>query len=163
MIDYNKKWTTDLRQGEAGEMVIARLMLQKGYDIVEMNKTMDYDIKITDGFFEKTLEVKTDRYEYFTGRITDNMFIEVSCNGKLSGVRGSKADYFVYYYPDWEVAYFITREKLLSLIHFGRRASQSGDKGKVVGYLLNRHEFSGEFKIVKIKKDKFWDNLERED
>jgi hypothetical protein len=158
--NYNEKFKTDLKQGEAGEWVIARFLLQKGYKILDMNKTMDYDIKITDGLFDRTIEVKTDRYEYMKGVKTDNMFLEVSCNDKMSGIRGSKADYFIYYYPDWELAYLISMNKIRKIANYGRRSNQSGDKNKVTGYLINRFEFENEFKIIKIKKDKFWDNLE---
>jgi hypothetical protein len=156
-MNYSSKFYRDLKYGEIGEKIISSYLIDKGYNILNFNKDKDYDIKVEKNGIIKTLEIKTDRYEFFKNKKTNNMFIETECNGKKSGVKATKADYLIYFYPDYEVAYLISINNINELLRFGIRSSFSGDGGKVVGYLFNRFEFGKYFKILNIPKDKIWD------
>ena len=105
-----EKFKSDLNQGEMGERVIANFILLKRpiKKIEFMGKGKDWDFRCEDINGKViTFEVKTDRYEHIKGITTGNMFIEISCNKIPSGINASKADYFVYYYPDLEIFYLM--------------------------------------------------------
>lgn len=152
-----KKFNSDLNQGELGEKVIAQFLETKGFTILEFNKTMDFDLKVERSGVTTTIEIKTDRWEYFKDTITNNMFIETNCNGKLSGVMGTKADYFIYYYPDFEIMYLISIEDIRKLIsEVGVLKTMAGDGGRVTGYVINRRIHKDKFMTYKIKKSEVW-------
>lgn len=154
-----KKFKKDLKTGIVGEKLIAKYMKEKGYKIINYCINMDYDIMIEDkNGLRITLEVKTDRYELYNG-ITNNMFLEVKCNGKRSGISGTKADIFVYFYPEHELAYFIRVDEVRKLANYGRRTTMSGDGGLVTGYLINRFDYEHMFKVVKIERHHIWDKV----
>jgi hypothetical protein len=100
------------------------------------------------------LECKTDRWEHFN-YITNNMFIEVKCGDKLSGIWTSEADIYVYYYPDLGEIWVATKKDLCDFIkengHLLPKSNRSGDNGKVVGFLYNRKTYNV-FKKYQIKK-----------
>jgi len=164
-MDEYKKFYTDLDQGELGEQVIAEHFYKRGWEILEFRKDKDYDIRMKMGNCIKLLEIKTDRYEFFNQKETNNMFLELYCANRKtgvyrkSGILGSKADIFVYYYPDHQLSYFIKMERVRELINYGWRAEQSGDGERVKGILINRFEFGDWFKIVKIEKDFRWNKI----
>lgn len=158
MSSYDK-FKKDLKIGEVGERLIAKYLNEKGYKILGFNNDMDYDVLIENKNGSKiTLEIKCDRYELYKG-ITNNMFLEINCNGKKSGILGTKADYFIYFYPEWELAYMIKVKDVIELIRYGYRTEMSGDDGKVTGVLINRFEFEDYFKIFSIKRDSIWDRI----
>jgi hypothetical protein len=164
--EQHNKWLNDLNEGQKGERVIAEHIINKKdgeYEIVEFGNDHKYDFKLESKLKETYIyfEVKTDRYEYFKDIHTGNLFIEVSCSGKPSGVSTTQADYFVYYFPDKELAYLIKVNDLKTLLltedHI--RSTQSGDGGRVSGYLINRETWGHKFIILKIKKDtEIWTN-----
>jgi len=158
-----EKFKTDLVGGELGERVFASyLKQQKGFDIISFNDDYKWDIKTEYFCKEITFEVKTDRYEFLKGVKTDNMFIETSCNNKSSGISKTEADFFVYFFPDYEEAYLISvkrmRELLLTRQDLFRYTTQSGDGGKVKGYLINRVDNRELFKVYNIPKLKCWED-----
>jgi len=156
MNNWNKKWLGDLSEGQKGERVVAN-HFNKNFqlDNITYNDNSDYDFKGNKNNKEITFEVKTDRYEYFKGENTYNMFIEITCSGKPSGVLKSKADYFVYYYPDLEKLYIIPMGELRMLVMKEdiQLTSMSGDGGRTEGYLVNRNLWKNKFKVYDIKKD----------
>jgi hypothetical protein len=161
-INYNEKFKNDLKWGELGEKVIAKwLETYKGFSgtIFNPNKNSDFDFSSSIKGKTVLFELKTDRWEYFKNKITNNIFIEVSCSDKLSGVHTTKSDIFVYFFPDLEEAYFIKTEDLKELIKTPglKLTEQSGDKGKVKGILINRNIFKEHFNIENITKLKIWD------
>ena len=160
-MNYNKKFNKQLEEGEIGERVFASYIKTfKGFNIINFNTNIDYDILAELNNKEIKFEIKTDRYEFYKNIITNNMFIEVLCNDKVSGLSATKADIFVYFFPDYEMAYVIKVNDLRDLIRVGgfRRTSRSGDKGRVTGYLIDRHKNAEYFKIYNIKKLPVWNN-----
>lgn len=156
MITQTKKWETDLTQGELGEKILAEHFTKK-YRLTDIiyNKDYRFDFKGIRSGETISFEVKTDRYEYFKGYNTYNMFIEVSCNNNPSGISNSQADNFIYFYPDQEKAYIIPMGKLRLLVMTNdlQLTEQSGDGGRVQGYLVHRTLFKDWFNIITIKKD----------
>ena len=151
------KWLSDLKEGQKGERVIADYICEKrNYGVVEFRDDSQYDFKLSsDTKSTITFEVKTDRWEHFKKCKTWNMFIELNCNGKDSGIVASKADYFVYYFPDHEIAYIIGRDNLLKLIEENefQVSTQAGDGGRVTGVLIHRNLHKKSFHTIKIEKD----------
>lgn len=152
----NEKWLKDLNEGNKGERVIGNYFNEnKGITDIQYNDDYRYDIIGEKEGKMLSFEVKTDRYEYFKKIKTYNMFIEVSCSNKPSGVSNSQADYFIYYFPDLEIAYLINMGelRLLLIMNDLKLTEQSGDGGRVQGYLVHRNLFREHFKIINIKKD----------
>lgn len=151
------KFKSDLEDGEAGEKLFAKWMAKRGWIATNFNKNNEYDI-----LFEKegksiTFEIKTDRWEYFHNKTTNNMIIETKCRGKLSGISVSKANYFAYFYPEHELVYIIDLNVLRnSIIQRGdlfKRIENFGDDRAVTGYICNRFKVENLFKVYKIKKE----------
>ena len=155
---------SDLAQGQMGERIVCDYILEKRpeYGIVEFRDDKLYDFKLSaETKDDLTFEIKTDRWEYFNDYKTYNMFIELKCSGKDSGIITTKADYFVYYYPDFELAYIIECDKLRKFIEDTElpMISQAGDYGKVQGVLIHRMKYKNIFKRLKIKKnEELWKN-----
>lgn len=145
------KFRKDLRQGQLGERYVAYCLKKNDYQIVKFNDNSDYDILTLYKGNEKSFEVKTDLYEYYKNCKTNNLFIEVMCNGKMSGINSSKADYFIYFLPHISEMYVISMSELRRLLREKgfRRSCQSGDNGKVTGYLIDRDEAKEWFKVKK--------------
>jgi len=148
------KFRKDLEKGQVGEKVIANFLQTKGFTIQGFNNTKDYDILTSKGDKMVTFEIKTDEYETYKGE-TGNMFLEIKCNGKDSGIRASTADYFVYYYPQLESAWFIKLSNLNSLTRIPGLFHTSygcGDDNKVIGLIASRESMKEYFTQFKIKK-----------
>jgi hypothetical protein len=158
------KWLKDLAQGNMGEKIIAKYITNKkpNYKVAEFRNDKKYDFRLSSSTeSDLTFEVKTDRYEHIKGFKTYNIFIETSCSGRDSGVMSSEADYFVYYFPDFEEAYFISSDKLREFVREHNEdgdgiewKSQSGDGGRVEGVCIHRNYHRDIFNVVSIKKDK---------
>lgn len=157
-MNFNEKWLKDLEDGNNGEKNIARWLKQnKSHKIISFNDDNKYDILTEYNNKQITYEIKTDNWEFYHNRITNNIFIEVMCNSKLSGVMVSQADVFVYYFEKRNKAYFIKMSELKRLLkenpEYFHRTTKSGDGGKVTGYLINREKYSHLFKIYDILLD----------
>lgn len=150
------KFNKDLTQGEKGEEVIGKY-LEENYNmtILEYNKDYRYDIKAEKYGKISTFEIKTDRWEYFNKTKTYNMFIEYTCSSKNSGLTKTEADYFIYFYPDLELFYFIEVKKLRELLNTINLPikTQVGDNGRVTGVCLHRNLYKKYFIVKSIKKD----------
>lgn len=164
-MNYNIKFNKDLYLGNIGERVISKYLTERhGYKLVEFGNDKCFDIKMLKDGREILFEIKTDRFEKFKNRITNNIFIEISCSGKLSGLHTTESEYFVYFFPDKEQAFFIKTKDLKELIKTPglKITEQSGDDGRVKGILMNRIDFKEHFKIIHIPKLKIWDKLDEE-
>lgn len=153
----SEKFISQLSQGELGERVIASFFLSQGkFNKVEFKGAgTEYDLKCYSDDKSTTFEIKTDRYEFFKKKQTGNMFLEISCNQKPSGINSSKADFYIYYFPDREEFYLMPLPELrLFLVNQQIHIEQlCGDGNKFEGYLLNREVCKKHFKVYKIKKD----------
>jgi hypothetical protein len=150
------KFRKDLTQGEMGELEIGKYLQQhNGLTILEYNKDYRYDIIAEKDGKQITFEIKTDRYEYFKGYKTFNMFIELTCSNKDSGITKTEADYFIYYYPDFNEFYFISVNDLRNLIQTLNLPikTQSGDNGKVTGVCIHRNLHKKHFIVKSLPKD----------
>jgi hypothetical protein len=149
------KFTTDLEQGNLGERIIAKWLEKfKGYETIKFGNTMDYDFvsQRPDGK-QITFEIKTDRYEHFKNRKTGNIFVETRCNNKQSGVWGTIADVYVFYFPDFGEIYMIKTDDLRALLSnpsICDRKTLSGDRGAVSGYTINRYKYGHLFNKIEI-------------
>ena len=162
------KWLKDLAQGNKGEEIIAQYLTEKKpqYGIAEFRNDKLYDFRLTSHTeTDLCFEVKTDRWEHFNNTMTYNIFIETSCSGIDSGVMSSQANYFVYYFPDFEEAYFIQSEKLREFVNEHKEdgdgiqwKTKAGDGGRVEGVCIHRRYWRSIFNKVKIPKDNsIWD------
>jgi hypothetical protein len=153
----------DLVAGQAGEKAIANFLEDHfGWSWVYFNESKDkqklkeFDFYMYDGS-HKSVEVKTDRYETYNGE-TGNMVIEFQCNGTASGVNATKADLFVYYFPDHEIAYIIETDKLRRLIKtagFVYHTATAGQGLRARVHLVNRFANGHHFLTVKIPREYF--------
>jgi hypothetical protein len=142
------KFKKDLKRGEDGENVIGDYFIERGYKIQKnLNKNGDFDIKIIKDNKVISLEVKTD--EYYLKFRTNNMVFEVSCGGKPSGLNSTKADYYVYYFPEEKIAYMASISKIKAIIP-QCRTTYGGDGMRAKLYLVDRTDWGKEFKIIKI-------------
>ena len=165
----DEKFRDDLEIGNMGEREMADFLKEKyDYSLVNFGNTSDYDIKMKSKGREILIEVKTDRWEYHKNKITNNMFIEVSCGGKLSGIQSTKSHLFIYFFPDQETAYFIKSSDLKELIKtpgLSFQNARGSDGARVRGVLINKIRFENwmnkdnepAFKIKKVKKSSIWD------
>lgn len=152
-----KKFGKDLERGNIGEYIMADYLCDKyNWTIVKRNNDIRYDFMLMTDDGIKTYEVKTDMYEFYTGKITNNMIFETRCRGKNSGVSATTADYFIYYLPHWRMAYQIEVSKLRELMNsrgdLFRKVNKMGDDGAASGYIANRFAVMSFFDIHYFKK-----------
>jgi len=155
-----EKFLIDLTNGNHGEVIVANYLKQKkGYKILNYNNDMDYDVKVELKGKELLLEIKTDMYEYYN-ETTNNMFIEMKCGGHNSGIKGTKADIFMYYFPDHEIVYWATVKDILHSIDIGSQPWSpnygAGDGGRVFGVIINRFDQTL-FKKIYINKEPYFE------
>jgi hypothetical protein len=152
-IDFFKKFTKDLKKGEGGEEIIANYFIKIGYKVEEnFKKNSDYDLKLLKNNKSILIEVKTD--EYYLKKRTNNMVFEVSCNGKPSGLNSTKADYYIYYFPEENLAYMASISTIKSIIP-QCITTYGGDGGRAKLYLVDRDIWKDYFKIFEVKDDNF--------
>lgn len=155
------KFRSDLNQGNIGEKIVASwLMKYKNMKLIKFNDNNLYDILMEkENGSSLTLEVKTDRWEFFNYE-TGNIFIETRCNNKPSGVWSSIADVYCFYFPDYGELYFISTTELKDLLLNRQdlfiRKTLSGDGAKVSGFVINRYKNKDLFKLYNIPKLKIW-------
>ena len=150
----NTKFKKDLKFGNDGEKVVFNHLttLKEGVKLVEECNNADYDFKIkVDGAF-KTYEVKTEDSYCKPGNDTGNIFIEIECSGKSSGLNRSVSDWYVFYLFHYGEVWYIKKDdlKILLIENNIRKVGNSGDGGRVVGYLLPRDEYRHHFMIYKV-------------
>jgi hypothetical protein len=143
----------DLISGEEGEEVVLNhiISLTKG-KLVNFNKDNQYDFAIDKNGTIKTYEVKADEY-CKPGTDRGNLFVEIECRGKNSGLIVTKADWFVFYLPYRKQIWYIETDKLRTLINLNSFivTEMSGDKNShTKGYLIPRRKFREYFKIYEI-------------
>jgi hypothetical protein len=142
----------DLAVATDTESEVASL-LEKIYNvkIIERRHDNQYDLKARNAygsFF--TFEVKED----FTHARTGNVGVEFSCRGKDSGIRVSKADYYIYklHFNDGKTETYIMRTETLKKMVEDKlyfRIVNGGDKGSdSMNYLFKSDVFRAHGKKI---------------
>lgn len=114
-----------------------------GYKTISICNTKAYDLLISDGKKQISIEVKED----FTCEKTGNVGVEFRCRGRDSGVRTTEADYYVYkvHTPRGTIEFLmISVEKLRSMIFLGlyHRVVVGGDpESNSMNYLFHLETF----------------------
>jgi len=126
-----------------------------GYDAKKNNNKSilkDYDLKF--GVYDKgtifakkeiTFEIKTDKFIN-----TGNLAFEKKYKNKLSGAFGSKADYFIYFFPRRikQNLYIIKRDRLVELLNdtkWNEYLRYGGDNNSALMYIIPSSEFEVDF------------------
>lgn len=156
MAEYN--FNGDVIEGEAGEDFVIQYLTHgwKG-NLIEKKKNYTWDFMMDFPSGQSlTFEVKTDVYclpdtsingKIVKGKNTGNIFIEFFCRGKDSGIKVTKADWFVYYFKYLDELWFIKVEDLRELIWQNNfKIGVGGDKGSnSSGYLISKNKFRDKF------------------
>ncbi len=151
---YEDKFKKDLKFGNDGEKVVFEHLetVVDNIKLIDECNNSDYDFKVkADGRFRK-YEVKTEDAYCKPGNDTGNIFIETECSGKVSGLNKSQSDWYAFYlYHYKEIWYIKTSDlKILLINNKIRKVGNSGDGGRVSGYLLPRNKYKDSFKIFKL-------------
>lgn len=171
MANYN--FRKDITEGERGEEVVRQDLEFAGATFIGDNKNNKYDIiMLMPNGNETKFEIKTDvwcvpgrKLEMTFGTIdvpakdAGNMFIEVECRGKDSGLVVTEAEWFITYFPHYQEIWYMSTNKLRALIESEGFpiTEQSGDEGSnTKGYLIPRELYKERFKIR--KTDYEWEN-----
>lgn len=124
----------DLDFGKDAEHRVLKL-IQKKYPLAHAveGKVKAYDIFVPEQ--EMGVEVKSDRQADETG----NCFLEVSCNGELSGLCASRAKLWVYCTKS--STYWLQRQAIINMILTCEEKRMfhkepKGETSKVIGYLI---------------------------
>jgi hypothetical protein len=145
---YNFK--EDKLTGEQGEEFITEFMTNIGYNFISDNKNNKYDLLMSFRGRQIKYEIKTDVL-LSPERDTGNIVVEFECNGKLSGISVTEAEFYVYYIPKLNEIWNIKMDNLKKLIELNDfREVTGGDKGSDTKmYLINRSKFKKHFKVYK--------------
>ena len=152
-----KGWTTDLFEGQIGEIVVAGYLMNKmGFTHIHINNDGKYDVRCRKKKYW-TIEVKTDRYEWNRGKKTNNIFIETECHGKPSGIKTTEADIWITYFPDQDTLWSIYTNDLKKFLEENKSTlaflSNAGHDGKAKGFLISKEEWGHLFRVTTIPKD----------
>jgi hypothetical protein len=147
------KFYKDLSFGNKSERWISKWLNKKfNWSIKSFGNNSDWDIEMVKNNKSLYVECKTDTWEHWNYK-TGNIFLEIKCNGKDSGVRKTKSDLYIFFYPYegeiWigktkEIKEWISNNKNL-YIKYG-----CGDGGKVTSIIINRYEDEHPFKLFRI-------------
>jgi hypothetical protein len=128
----NYNFRLDLPIAQKTEKQIAKFLLNKFVGLVYVGDcdNADYDLKFDLKGNVFTVEVKED----FTCYKTENIGVEYSCRGKDSGIRNTKATYYLYkiHEPNGVISlYWIKTKALKKMIADGQyhRTVNGGDEG----------------------------------
>jgi hypothetical protein len=148
----NLNFTSDLKLGNDGEMVIIEYLLKRGSKLLDTNDDNKYDARMVKDGVETTYEIKTD-VKCAPLFDTGNIFIEYESRGKASGISVTEADWFVTYFKYLGEVWFIKTKNLKKLIEENNFPTfkDAGDVGSAThGYLIKRKEFKDYFYVRKI-------------
>jgi hypothetical protein len=147
MADYNFK--NDLSLGEIGEQTVIGYLINNGGKLITKNNDNKYDAIIEYNGNKITYEIKTDVFcapNFDTG----NIFIEIECRGKESGLSVTEAKWFVTYFLYLNEIWFIETDKLKKILieNDFPISEQNGDlNSNTKGYLIKRKDIQENFKI----------------
>ena len=141
----------DLNEGNNGENLVIEHLKKLGGTLISKNNDNRFDAIIEVNGKSIKYEIKTDVFckpTYDTG----NLFIEIECRGKESGILVTEAEWFVTYYKHLNEIWYIKTPQLLKLIEEHKQnfifKTFSGDKGSnTKGWLVPRWKFTDDFLI----------------
>lgn len=155
----NNNFEKDLADGHKGEEAVRHFgETVFGLRFVTGNDDSAFDILFEDeDIMPVTYEVKTDLFEQnWDEGGSGNMAIEYKCRGKKSGIRVTKAMYFIYYFPNIrdKQLWMISVEDLKKLLKDNKfRAVDGGETyydndNKVTRcYLIDRYRYKKHFDV----------------
>jgi hypothetical protein len=160
------KFNKDLNEkGLLGERTLAEYFSKNlNYKILGYNNDKLWDFTLGKGNVKYTFEVKTDRWEYFHDKKTNNIFVEVRDTERNcpTGLYATEANIMAFFFPDDEECFLISTTELKNLLrnqpNLFIRKTNCGDGGSVTAYVINRVENRHLFKVVNVPKDDRWIN-----
>lgn len=145
------KFLKDLKFGNDGEMVVYNHLktIKPEIELIDTCNNSDYDFKIKSDNNEITYEVKTEDQYCKPGNNTGNIFVEIECNQKPSGIMRTKANWYAFYLPHYKQIWYIKTPMLIKLVEGGffPLKKNSGDGGLVVGYAVARNQVKEYFNV----------------
>ena len=153
MAHYN--FNDDLNEGEKGEKLVVEHLKKLGGQLLSKNNDNRFDAALKRKGKITKYEIKTDFFckpTYDTG----NIFVEVECRGKASGIMVTEAEWFVTYFKHLNEIWYIKTKDMLRLIEENKQnlifKNFSGDKGsETKGWLIPRWKFTNWFKVYNSK------------
>lgn len=138
MAHYN--FNKDIHEGENGENIVIEQLKKFGGKLLKQNKDKRYDALIEINGKKVKYEIKTDVFckpSYDTG----NIFVEIECRGKASGIMVTEAKWFVTYFKHFNEIWYIKTNDLIKLIDENRQTlikkEFSGDRhSETKGWLI---------------------------
>jgi hypothetical protein len=147
--NFNK----DIVTGQDGEkVVLEHIISMTDATLIDTNHDNKFDFMVDKDGVRRTYEVKTDEY-CRAGYDNGNLFVEIECRGKASGIVVTQADWFVFYLPHRKQIWYIESDRLRELIAVNdfRKTENSGDKNsRTIGYLIPRRKFKNHFKVYEL-------------
>jgi len=149
MAHYN--FRKDLNEGNKGENLVIEHLKKLGSTLISKNNDNRYDAIVERNGERIKYEIKTDIFCEPTND-SGNIFVEVECRGKASGIMVTEAVWFVTYYKELEEIWYIKTKDLLHLIETNKKnfffKENAGDKGSnTKGWLVPRWKFTEDFLI----------------
>ena len=155
----NNNFEKDLADGHKGELAVRHF----GETVLDLRFVKFNDNSAFDILFEDdernvvTYEVKTDLFEKNIDEGgTGNMAIEYKCRGKKSGIRKTKAMYFVYYIPKirdkqlWVISVKNLKELLKNCVSkrvSGGETYYDSDEKVAKCFLIDRYRYIKHFDV----------------
>lgn len=149
-MNYFQKFKSDLDHSAIYEIYTKKLFEEQGWKFIQYNNDKDYDLLMYNKQNEvKMIEVKSDNKTAYT----PNIIFEYESYGKPSGIKATKADYWVYIFPSLGEVWFIKIPQLKKLISAYNPELlpesydtwikvQGGDGKNTKCYLWNRETFA---------------------
>ena len=154
MAYYN--FNEDLSEGQKGENIVIEHLKKNGGTLISKNHDNRYDVIIERKGKKIKYEIKTDFFcnpNYDTG----NIFVEVECRGKKSGIMVTEAKWFVTYFKHFNEIWYIKTKDLLEIIEknkeFLRFLKNAGDsKSNTKGWLIPKWMYADYFKVFNLNE-----------
>lgn len=155
----NIKKSRDIENNKKIEKNIADFLTKKGIKVLEINKKEndEFDFLIENKKGEvSTIEMKKEDKYITKEKDTGNLFVEIECNEKPSGISTSKSDWYMFYLINIEEIWIIETPKLKHLmwIHNFKLSPYSGDfDNRTKGILIPRTigQIKEQFTIINVK------------
>jgi len=122
----------DLKRGEEGEdFIIQKLQELYGGVAVKSGGAKGWDFSLTNKGWSIRFECKSDFY----AAKSKNLFVEVECNNKPSGLTSTTAGRWAYLLPE-NCIYIFEPAKMLEWLKVNGRPIGGGDGGRAKGFLV---------------------------